>query len=109
MADDSLSLRTQDEKLALVALLKRAIDADRYPLSPRIGMLRGILGKRRAAPKSASAPFPPWRYYASRQGCCSTVAGAAQWPLTPQYPARPAVMPSHNPRVVGGSSERPRK
>jgi hypothetical protein len=96
MADDSLSLRTQVEKLALVTLLKRAIDEDRYPLSPRIGMLRAFWGSWRAAPKSAPAPLPPWRYYASPQGCCTTVAGTAQWPLTPQSPARPAVMPSHN-------------
>jgi hypothetical protein len=45
MADDGLSRLTDDEKTALVALLKRTIDADRYPLSPRIGQLRGILAK----------------------------------------------------------------
>jgi len=32
MADDGLSLLTDDEKVALVALRKRTIDADRYPL-----------------------------------------------------------------------------
>ena len=36
MADESLSRLTQDEKTALAALLRRTIDADRYPLSPRI-------------------------------------------------------------------------
>jgi hypothetical protein len=50
MADDALSRLTQDEKTALTALLKRAIDDDRYPLSPRIGVLRGILAKLRAVP-----------------------------------------------------------
>jgi hypothetical protein len=45
MADDGLSRLTDDEKSALLALLKRAINDDRYPLSPRIGVLRGILAK----------------------------------------------------------------
>jgi clan AA aspartic protease (TIGR02281 family) len=43
MADDDLSRLTDDEKTALTALLKRTIDDDRYPLSLRIGTLRGIL------------------------------------------------------------------
>jgi hypothetical protein len=37
MADDALSRLTQDEKTALTALLRRTIDDDRYPLSPRTG------------------------------------------------------------------------
>ena len=45
MADDALSRLTQDEKTALTALLKRTMANDRYPLSPRIGVLRGILDK----------------------------------------------------------------
>jgi hypothetical protein len=45
MADDGLSRLTDDEKTALVALLKRTLDADRYPFSPRIRTLRGILAK----------------------------------------------------------------
>ena len=45
MADDGLSRLTDDEKTALLALLKRTINDDRYPLSPRIGVLRGILAK----------------------------------------------------------------
>ena len=67
MADDSLSLRTQDEKLALVALLKRAIDADRYPLSPRISTLRDILAKLQP-PEPAPAPLPPLKAYAPPRG-----------------------------------------
>ena len=63
MADDGLSRLTDDEKTALVALLKRSIDADRYPLSPRIGQLRGILVKLQG-PKPAPAPMPPLRRYA---------------------------------------------
>jgi hypothetical protein len=63
MADDDLTRLTSDEKVALVALLKRTIDGDRYPLSPRIGMLRGILA-RLEPPKPAPAPLPPLKAYA---------------------------------------------
>jgi len=63
MADDDLSRLTQDEKTALTALLKRTIADDRYPLSLRIGMLRGILAKLEP-PKPASAPLPPLQSYA---------------------------------------------
>src|SRR5215472_5516769 len=45
MADDDLSRLTEDEKVALVALLKRTIDEDRFPLSPQIYTLKGILAK----------------------------------------------------------------
>ena len=70
MADDDLSRLTDDEKTALAALLKRTIDADRYPLSPRIGQLRGILAKMEP-PKPAPTPLPPLKAYArlaARQG-----------------------------------------
>jgi len=36
----SVSELTDDEKSALLALLKRTINDDRYPLSPRIGVLK---------------------------------------------------------------------
>jgi len=42
---------TDEEPTALERLLSDAIDRDRYPLSPRIKMLKGILGKIRAEPK----------------------------------------------------------
>jgi hypothetical protein len=45
MADDDLSRLADDEKVALRALLRRTIDDDRYPLSPRIRVLKGILAK----------------------------------------------------------------
>ena len=45
MADQGLSRLSDDEKTALAALLKRIVDADRYPLLPRIGTLKGILAK----------------------------------------------------------------
>jgi hypothetical protein len=47
---------TDYEKVALAALLKRAIDDDRYPLSPRIVTLRGILAKPEPA-KPAPARY----------------------------------------------------
>jgi len=62
MADDGLSRLTEEEKLALVALVGRAIDADRYPLSPRIRELRGILAKLEG-PRPAPAPLPPLKRY----------------------------------------------
>jgi hypothetical protein len=63
MADDGLSRLTDDEKTALVALLKRTIDADRYLFSPRMCTLRSILVKLEG-PKPAPAPLPPLRHYA---------------------------------------------
>jgi hypothetical protein len=36
---------TDEETLALLNLLTEAIEADRYPLSPRIQTLRGVLAK----------------------------------------------------------------
>jgi hypothetical protein len=56
MADDGLSQLTDDEKTALLALLKRTINDDRYPLSPRIGMLRGILARRSGQTAKADRP-----------------------------------------------------
>jgi hypothetical protein len=67
MADDDLSRLTDDEKTALTALLKRTIDADHYPLSPRIRVLRGILA-RLEPPKPAPAPQPPLKAYAPPRG-----------------------------------------
>jgi len=61
MADDGLSRLTDGEKTALLALLKRTIDDD-YPLSPRIGTLKGILAKLQL-PQPAPAPLPPPRRY----------------------------------------------
>ena len=62
MAGDDLSRLTDDEKTALAALLKRTIADDRYPLSPRIGTLRGILAKLEP-PKPTPAPLPPLKQY----------------------------------------------
>ena len=63
MANEYLLPLAVDEKSALTALLKRTIDADRYPLSPRIGQLRGILAKLEP-PKPKPAPPPPLPHFA---------------------------------------------
>jgi hypothetical protein len=52
---------TDDETAALERLLSDAIDRDRYPLSPRIKMLKGILAKIRPEPKRE--PLPPLKQY----------------------------------------------
>jgi hypothetical protein len=58
---------TEDETAALARLLTSTIDADRYPLSPRIQLLKGILGKIR--PEPAREPLPePKRYEPPRGG-----------------------------------------
>ena len=53
---------TDEETDALVRLLSRTIDDDRYPLSPRIQNLKGILAKIR--PEPAREPMPPRKVYA---------------------------------------------
>jgi hypothetical protein len=63
MADQDLPLFTDDQKSALVTLLKDAIAGDHYPLSPRIGTIRGILAKLEG-PKPAPVPRPSQRNYA---------------------------------------------
>jgi hypothetical protein len=41
---------TDEETLALLNLLPETIEADRYPLSPRVRMLRAIRAKLPGAP-----------------------------------------------------------
>jgi hypothetical protein len=48
---------TDEETAALTRLLSNTIDADRYPLSPRIQSLKAILGKIR--PEPVREPLPP--------------------------------------------------
>jgi hypothetical protein len=52
---------TNDETEALVRLLRRTIDDDHYPLSPRIQMLQAILSKIR--PEPMREPPPPQRHH----------------------------------------------
>jgi hypothetical protein len=53
---------TDQEIAALARLLTNTIDADRYPLSPRIQTLKGLLAKIR--PEPAREPLPPPKVYA---------------------------------------------
>jgi hypothetical protein len=53
---------TDEETTALARLIRDAVDADRYPLSGRIGLLKGILAKIR--PEPAREPLPPPKVYA---------------------------------------------
>jgi CRISPR-associated endonuclease Cas3-HD len=53
---------SDQETDALATLLRRTIDDDRYPLSPRIQTLKGILSKLR--PEPASEPLPSPKAYA---------------------------------------------
>ena len=52
---------TEEETEALAMLLSRTIDNDRYPLSPRIQTLKGILAKLR--PEPIREPLPPLKHY----------------------------------------------
>jgi hypothetical protein len=50
-----------DETAPLTRLLTNTTDADRYPFSPRIQMLKEILGKVR--PEPTREPLPPPKVY----------------------------------------------
>ena len=52
---------TDEETAALARLLTSTIDADRYLLSPRIQMLKGILAK--IGPEPTREPLPPLKHY----------------------------------------------
>ena len=58
---------SDEEKRTLTQLLKRTIDADHYPLSPRIRTLRAILDKIEPPPVREMVP-PPKRYGPPRAG-----------------------------------------
>jgi hypothetical protein len=64
MADQDLLRLTGDEQTALVALLKRVVDEDRYPSSPRICTLQGILAKLEGPETGTGTSVPPLRHYA---------------------------------------------
>jgi hypothetical protein len=53
---------TDEESAALAALLRRTIDADRYPLSPRVRSLQAILDQ--LEPPPVREPLPPLKVYA---------------------------------------------
>jgi hypothetical protein len=51
-----------EETDALARLVRNAIDGDRYPLSPRVQLWKGILAKIR--PEPGREPLPPPNVYA---------------------------------------------
>jgi hypothetical protein len=51
-----------EEVTALIALLSRTVDGDRYPFSKRIRTLKAILAKLR--PEPVREPLPPPKVYA---------------------------------------------
>jgi len=53
---------TDEETAALAQELHDIVENDRYPFSPRIRTLRGILGKIR--PEPVREPLPPPKHYA---------------------------------------------
>jgi hypothetical protein len=58
-----MDLRLSEEQTAaLLAELDRIIDNDRYPLSPRIRMLRAIRAMLKPYPGRAPLPPPPKHY-----------------------------------------------
>jgi hypothetical protein len=75
---------TQEETDALVKLLSRAIDDNRYPLSPCIQMPKAILSKIR--PEPAREPLPPPKVYAPpRNGCHETGYSSGGAPNTQRF------------------------
>ena len=52
---------TDEQTEALIRELSQIVQDDRYPLSPRIGVLKEILGQLR--PEPAREPLPPRRHY----------------------------------------------
>jgi hypothetical protein len=60
---------SDEETAALTQELHDIVESDRYPLSPRIRTLRGILGKLR--PEPPREPLPPPRVCALAAIDCS--------------------------------------
>ena len=53
---------SDEQTAALTRLLTKTIDDDRYPLSPRIQLLKGNLARIRSEPERP--PLPPLKHYA---------------------------------------------
>jgi hypothetical protein len=79
---------TDEETDALARLLSRTIDNDRYPLSPRIQNLKGILAKIR--PEPVREPVPHRRSMRHREPRVDGAArfGSAEIPPTSAKPDR---------------------
>jgi hypothetical protein len=65
---------SDDEAAARAQHLKRAIDSDRYPLSPRLTPLKAILAKIR--PEPVREPLPPAKVYAPPRATADRRRGA---------------------------------
>jgi hypothetical protein len=50
----------EDEKVALIALLRETLDYAHYPMAPRLGPLKSILAKLEP-PAPKPEPLPPLR------------------------------------------------
>jgi hypothetical protein len=85
---------TDEETLALLNPLTDRIERDRYPLSPRIRALRGILAKfgPMAPPPPARPPTPPGATTVRRPAAKANLTAAAT-PIT-YYPSQNARMAS---------------
>ena len=58
-----MNLELTDEEMdAPARMLRDVIDADRYPLSPRVKLWKGILAKIRPQPPREPLPPPPKKY-----------------------------------------------
>ena len=59
---------TEEETDALAGLLRRTIDYDRYPLSPRVQTLKAILAKIQPYPAREPLAPPPKSYEPPSKG-----------------------------------------
>ena len=86
MTETQLHL-TDDEKRVLVAALKRAIDGDRYFLSPRVMALKSILGRLEPS-KPVPPPFCPRCSILRRPGPRQSNGGVQQRDLLSFHPPK---------------------
>ena len=50
---------TDEERAALARALRQLIDADRFPMAPRLKPLKSALAKLDPTPERAAEPLPP--------------------------------------------------
>jgi hypothetical protein len=50
---------TDEDRADLARFLREAIEADRFPFSPRVKLLKVLLAKFETAPAPAVTPLPP--------------------------------------------------
>jgi hypothetical protein len=85
---------TEEEHAALLRLVKQSLDTDHYPLSPRLGPLKAILG--RLEPPAPQEPLPPPLRPGScadpRAGKTETMTETFQASFFPEAPLLPPAM-----------------